>query len=82
VITKRNVFVTDFCRQYMMVFLTQNLHFLMMKVGLISLGISVLSNRYCSSINLRQISEVQREEQKIGVCCAITATQIVGPIFF
>jgi hypothetical protein len=44
--------------------------------------ISAQNNMYWSSINLRQAFEVPLHDQKIGVQCAITATQIVGPIFF
>jgi hypothetical protein len=40
------------------------------------------NNRYWCSINPRQTFEVPLHDQKIGVCCAITASQIVGPIFF
>jgi hypothetical protein len=40
------------------------------------------SNRYLSSINPRQMLEVPLHDQKIGVWCAITASRIVGPIFF
>jgi hypothetical protein len=44
--------------------------------------VSAQNNRYCNSINLRQTLEVPLHDQMIGVCCAITTTQIVGPIFF
>jgi hypothetical protein len=44
--------------------------------------ISAQNNRYWSSINLKQTFEVPLCDQKIGVWCAITALQIVGPIFF
>jgi hypothetical protein len=39
-------------------------------------------NRYWSSINPKQTFEVSLHDQKIGVWCAITASRIVGPIFF
>jgi hypothetical protein len=39
--------------------------------------INAQNNRYWSSINPRQTFD-----QKIGVWCAITASRIVGPIFF
>jgi hypothetical protein len=44
--------------------------------------ISAQNNRYWSSINPRQTFEVPLYDQKIGVLCAITASRIVGPIFF
>jgi hypothetical protein len=40
------------------------------------------NNRYWSSINLKQISEVLLHEQKFSALCAITAARIVGSIFF
>jgi hypothetical protein len=44
--------------------------------------INAQNNRYWSSINPRQTFEVPLHDQKIGVWCAITASRIVGPIFF
>jgi hypothetical protein len=44
--------------------------------------INVQNNRYWSSINPRQTFEVPLHDQKIGVWCVITASRIVGPIFF
>jgi hypothetical protein len=44
--------------------------------------ISAQNNRYWSSINPSQTFEVPLYDQKIGVLCAITASRIVGPIFF
>jgi hypothetical protein len=44
--------------------------------------ISAQNSRYWSSINPRQMFEVPLRDQKIGMCCAITASRIVGPIFF
>jgi hypothetical protein len=44
--------------------------------------INAQNNRYWSSINPKQTFEVPFHDQKIGVWCAITASQIVGPIFF
>jgi hypothetical protein len=44
--------------------------------------INAQNNRYWSSINPRQVFEVPLHDQKIGVWCAITASRIVGPIFF
>jgi hypothetical protein len=41
-IIREHIFVTEFYRQYMIVFLTQNLHFLLMKLGFIIVGISML----------------------------------------
>jgi hypothetical protein len=38
-------------------------------------------NRYLSSINLRQTSEVPIHDWRNGVWCAVTATRIVGPMF-
>jgi hypothetical protein len=43
--------------------------------------INAQSNKYWSSINPKQTFEVPLHDQKIGVWCAITASQIVGPIF-
>jgi hypothetical protein len=44
--------------------------------------INAQNNGYWSSINPRQMFEVPLHDQKIGVWCAITASRIVGPIFF
>jgi hypothetical protein len=44
--------------------------------------INAQNNRYWSSINLKQTFEMPLQDQKIGVWCAITASQIVGPVFF
>jgi hypothetical protein len=44
--------------------------------------VSAQNNRYWSSINPRQVFEVPFHDQKIGVWCAITASRIVGCIFF
>jgi hypothetical protein len=44
--------------------------------------INAQNNRYWSSINPRQTFEVPLHDQKTGVWCAITASWIVGPIFF
>jgi hypothetical protein len=44
--------------------------------------ISAQNNRYWCSINPKQTFEVPLHDQKIGVWCAITASRIVGPIFF
>jgi hypothetical protein len=44
--------------------------------------INAQNNRYWSSINPRQTFEVPLPDQKTGVWCAITASRIVGPIFF
>jgi hypothetical protein len=42
--------------------------------------INTQNNRYWSSINPRQTSDTPHD-QKIGVWCAITVTQIAGSIF-
>jgi hypothetical protein len=44
--------------------------------------INAQNNRYWSSINPKQTSEVPLHDQKIGVWCAITASRIAGPTFF
>jgi hypothetical protein len=44
--------------------------------------INAQNNRYWSSINPKQTFEVPLHDQKIGVWCSITASRIVGPIFF
>jgi hypothetical protein len=44
--------------------------------------ITAQNNRYWNIINLKKMFEVPLHNQKIGVWCAITASQIVGPIFF
>jgi hypothetical protein len=44
--------------------------------------INAQNNRYWSSINPKQTFEVPLHDQKIGVWCAITASRIVGPIYF
>jgi hypothetical protein len=67
---EERIFVTGICRQYMTVFLTQNLHFSLMKLG----SINAQNNRYWSSIIQRQTFEVPLHDQKIGVWCAITAS--------
>jgi hypothetical protein len=48
----------------------------------LSVYINDQNNRYWSSIHPRQTFEVPLHDQKIGVWCAITASRIVGPIFF
>jgi hypothetical protein len=42
IMREEQIFVTGFCRQYMMVFLNQNLHIFLRKLGSISVGISML----------------------------------------
>jgi hypothetical protein len=80
---EEHIFVTGFCRQYMTVFLTQNLHFSLMKLGSIWVGISVLKTIGIGAVLIRDKTfEVPLHYQKIGVWCAITASWIVGPIFF
>jgi hypothetical protein len=44
--------------------------------------INAQNNRYWSSINLRQTSEVPLHIQKIAVYCVIAVTQTAGPIAF
>jgi hypothetical protein len=44
--------------------------------------INAQNNRYWININLKQMFEVPLHDRKIGVWCSITASQIVGPIFF
>jgi hypothetical protein len=44
--------------------------------------INAQNNRYWSSINPKQTFEVPLHDQKTGVWSAITASRIVGPIFF
>jgi hypothetical protein len=44
--------------------------------------INAQNNGYWSSIKPKQTFEVPLHDQKIGVWCAITASRIVGPIFF
>jgi hypothetical protein len=61
----------------MMVFLIQNLHFSLMKLCSISLGVS--AHRTMSSIDPRQPFKAPLHDQKTGVC-AITDTQTAGPI--
>jgi nicotinamide riboside transporter PnuC len=70
--------VTGVCGQYMTVSLTQNLHFIPMKLS----SIYAWNSRYQNSINPRQTFEVPFHNQKIGVWRVITAAWIVGPIFF
>jgi hypothetical protein len=79
---EERIFVTGFCRQYMTVFLTQNSFFTDEAWFHLSGYINAQNNRYWSSINPRQTFEVPLHDQKIGVWCAITASRIVGPVFF
>jgi hypothetical protein len=72
-IIREHVSVTGFCRQYMTVSLSQNLHFLQMKLDTIySEYISDQANRYFSSINLTGFSGFVYD-QKIRGKWAITA---------
>jgi hypothetical protein len=56
----------------MTVLLTQNLHFSLQVSGYIN----AQNNIYWSTINFRQTLQVSLYDQKIGVWCAIMATQI------
>jgi hypothetical protein len=51
---RRTLFVSGFYEQYMMAFFTQNLHFSLIKLGSIRQYSNVQSNRYWSSVNMRQ----------------------------
>jgi hypothetical protein len=48
----------------------------------LSVYINAQNNRYLSSIDLRDTSDITLHNQKIGVCCAITATWVVWSILF
>jgi hypothetical protein len=75
ILKEEHIFVAGFCRQYMILFLTQHLDFLLMKRGFYLSGyVSAKNNRCLSSVNPIQIFEVPLHGQKIGVWCAITAT--------
>jgi hypothetical protein len=65
---KERIFVTDFCKLYMTVFLTQNLTFFTDEAWFHLSGyINAQNNRYWSSINPRQTFEMPIHDQKIGV---------------
>jgi transcription elongation factor Elf1 len=77
---KNTFFVTGFCELFMTVFLTQNIQSYEAWFQL-SGYISVQNSRYRSSINLRQAFKVHSCNQKVGVQCAVTATQTEGSIY-
>jgi hypothetical protein len=73
-----HIFVTCFCGQYLTVFLTPNLAFFTDEAWFHQSGyVNTQNNRYWSSINPRHPFEVPLHNHKIGVWCAITATQTV-----
>jgi hypothetical protein len=73
------IFVTDFCKQYMVVFMIKNLTFSTDEVWF---HLSAQNSMYWSNIGLGQTYEVPCHDQKFGVYCANASSQIVGPIFF
>jgi hypothetical protein len=80
---EKNAFLTGFLRAVHDSVLDPELKFFTDEAWFYLSGyIIVQNNRYWSSINPRQTFEVPLHDQKIGVWCAITASRIVGPIFF
>jgi hypothetical protein len=75
VIKTEHVFVTDFCGQYMTMFLTQKLHFSLIALVYICMGVSVLTTIGTGTVLIHdRLLEVPLRDQKIGVLCAITAS--------
>jgi hypothetical protein len=66
-----------------MVFLNPNVNFFTEEAWFHLSGYSnAQKHMYWSSINLRLTFEVHIHDQKIGVQCAIIATQIIRPVSF
>jgi hypothetical protein len=78
---REQITVTGICRQYMMVFLTHNLYFSLMKHGSIWASVSLIKTTGIGAILIRETFEVALNDQNNDVCRASTATQIVGPWF-
>jgi pimeloyl-CoA synthetase len=72
---EEHIFVTSFCRQYLMGVLDSELTFFSDEAWFHLTGyISTQNSGYWSSTNLKQTLELPLHDQKIGVWCAITAT--------
>jgi hypothetical protein len=80
---EEHIFVTDLLQAVHDSVLDQKLTFFTDEAWFHLNGyINAQNKRYWSSINPKQTFDVPLHDQKICVWCAITASRIVGPIFF